>query len=83
MAQFEDLISRSAAIERIRGLNTLESAIVEICIMPPFKMEQVKRGRWIKNEGPTGGWICSQCLINACRQHNYCPECGAKNEKVN
>ena len=85
MAQYHDLISRSAAIERLRGLHEgkLDSAIVELCIMPPYKREPVKRGRWIKNEGPTGGWICSQCLINACRPHNYCPECGTKNKKVN
>lgn len=83
MAQYDDLISRLAAIERLRGLRDgkLNSAIVELCIMPQAKVERVKRGRWRFDDETQSGYICDQCLIRACRQHNYCPECGAKMEK--
>ena len=63
------------------GWVNAEFAFYMINETPTADAEIVKHGRWITDdEEHQAGWICTNCYINACRAHIFCPNCGAKME---
>ena len=60
--------------------NDFARAIVEE-VDAIVKIKPRKHGRWVPDEDENPcGWVCDKCYSRACRQHAYCPHCGAKME---
>ena len=64
---------------RNNGINVAIGAIRNEQICPTVDAVEVVHGRWEQaryTEAPL--YICSQCGKPEYKQHNYCPNCGAK-----
>ena len=93
----DDLISRQAAIDAIKGL--LDSMLVtdtigfyeieNVLFEVPSAQQERKTGHWIKTARWGRVYYCDQCRnyldfdgVNAGRgSTNFCPNCGAKMEE--
>lgn len=56
-----------------------QAALLAIMSIPSADVAPVRHGHWKQaryTEAPL--YICSECDIQAYKQHNYCPNCGAK-----
>ena len=88
-----DLISRRAAIDALRAMQTYKlfagddmllidqaGAQTELMLLPPI---QPKRGRWHYSDGKPAriglsfGVVCDQCGTESEYCTNFCGECGA------
>ena len=89
----QDLISRQAAIDALRAMQTYKlfagddmllidqaGAQTELMLLPPI---QPKRGRWHYSDGKPAriglsfGVVCDQCGTESEYCTNFCGECGA------
>ena len=89
----DDLISRQAAIDALRAMQTYKlfagddmllidqaGAQTELMLLPPI---QPKRGRWHYSDGKPAriglsfGVVCDQCGTESEYCTNFCGECGA------
>lgn len=89
-----DLISRRAALEKVRTMQTyklfegddmilVDQADVqtELMALPPAQPMR-KKGRWIYTGGMEEWWAkefkCSECGESMLGTANFCPNCGAR-----
>ena len=89
----DDLISRQAAMDALRAMQTYKlfagddmllidqaGAQTELMLLPPI---QPKRGRWHYSDGKPAriglsfGVVCDQCGTESEYCTNFCGECGA------
>lgn len=90
-----DLISREAAIAKIKEWCAMEEAKCVLIMLPAVDTAPVIHGRWIKMIGMMppeyhGHYECSECQWNMKgissswireEEFSYCPNCGAKMDK--
>ena len=91
----DDLISRQAALEKVRAMQTyklfmgddmilVDKAEVqtELMMLPSAQPERM-RGKWI-DDGDPFMWECGCCGYRVKRYNNtrYCPNCGAEMREV-
>ena len=95
----DDLISRQAAIDALRKMQTYKmfsgddmllidqaGAMTELMLLPPA---EPKRGKWHYSDGKPAriglsfGVICDQCGTESEYCTNFCGECGADMREVN
>ncbi len=59
-----------------------ETALDEIITIPAADVVEVRHGRWIKIEGLSSDYCCSECnkqwWTPFPEEMHYCPNCGAK-----
>ena len=78
----DDLISRQAAIDAIRGEIEINgySHVVDVLEQLPSAQPERKKGKWISNSPVT--MRCNQCTYVASdwivHEFHYCPNCGAR-----
>ena len=71
-------------IDSIKPMTTNEAIILQDFVAlledaPTVDAEPVRHGHW---EDSSNGWTCSICNRDVSRDYNYCPNCGAKMDKL-
>lgn len=86
----DDLISRSALLERFENAQSKVGSLVETVFFdgvmtmvdtaPAVDAEPVRHGKWVDNGLPNSMLSkCSECgMLHGACTFNYCPHCGAK-----
>lgn len=82
-----DLISRKQAINALSTITMYKGSIpfgTAVMRIEQLPSAQPKRGVWNYNSkiGTFKVWTCDQCGWNYEAEFNFCPNCGAKMEKV-
>ena len=80
----DEYIERAAVLAKgvpIPGFFCNMISAWDVAHLPAVNAEPVRYGEWIPVAGKEGAVICSKCGATAKKQHNFCPECGAKMEK--
>lgn len=86
----DDLISREAVLDVLEkeghkwgnDYRDWVDAIEEIKKLPPVNPQEPKTGHWIRMKAYEK-WECSECSTVfrfTFKEHNYCPNCGARME---